>query len=358
MSSSGGTVLDDCYQINFGFESKLPEEVDAATIRSRKKGKEICQPYQTGSCPNGDACPRRHIITHFKTVQQEVCRHWLRGACINGENCCYIHEFNDRLIPECVFYTRFGQCTNPECVFRHVHPDDKIPRCAAYERGFCPHGPDCKLRHVKVEKICPFYLNGFCPKGSECTEGGHPVSRLHDRHTVQQRVREQLIAEKAAVGGEAGFDARHTCFSCFDPGHLPSTCPGIVNGRLFRSMMQVHEPGEKPFFMPDGRSAGQYCFFCGDESHKIRDCPSYARQKAERQGGGGGGGGGYQQQQYQQQYQQYAPSSYGGGGYGGGGPQQHVSSSYGNGAPQPGAFPPVYAAQPSAPPPSYAPPRY
>ena len=321
--SGGGTILDDCKGVTFGFEASLP----SSAIRPRKKGKEICQNYQKGVCPLGKECPQRHIITNLRTVQQVVCKHWLRDACVKGEDCEFIHEFNDRLIEECAFYNRFGQCTNPECVFRHVHPDDKVSKCAAYERGFCPSGPNCELRHVKQAQVCPFYMSGFCPRGAECTEGGHPSTRLHDRATEQSRVREILTAEKALSGGDASFKPALTCFKCFDPGHRAPDCPGIANGRLFRSLMQVREPGEKPFFLPNGHSAGQFCFFCGDESHIISKCPykdykdggapqqqqqqygggGYNNNQGgqQQQGGGGGGGYGGQQQSYQQPAQRY-----------------------------------------------------
>eukprot|EP00758_Cryptobia_borreli_P015137 Tbor_TRINITY_DN5993_c1_g1::TRINITY_DN5993_c1_g1_i1::g.18278::m.18278/K14404/CPSF4, YTH1; cleavage and polyadenylation specificity factor subunit 4 len=154
------SLLDDAADITFSFEDSLPIEEATGTTSSflslsqktnnnNIKSKIICQPYQTGSCPNGEACPDRHVITDFKSVQLIVCRHWLRGACVNNNNCTHLHEYIEELIPECVFYSQFGDCNNPECVFRHVNPNNKKPRCAAYERGFCPLGPSCSCLHFK-----------------------------------------------------------------------------------------------------------------------------------------------------------------------------------------------------------------
>lgn len=270
-------LRDDCSGMTFAFEAALPAEKDHATVMSEKKKREVCQNFQTGSCTLGDACPLRHIQTASKTMHLEVCRHWLRGACVNGENCLYLHEFVDRLVPECGFYQRFGECTNPECFYRHVHPDEKNPKCAAYERGFCPLGPDCEFRHVKKE-LCPHYMAGFCPLGEACKKG-HPKDKLHDRHTVLQRLRERLTIERA---GDSNFSARNTCYNCFDPGHLPKDCPGVPNGYMFRALSAVHEPKEKRTFKSSGRLTCQHCFFCAEEDHQIKNCPKHLEVKRQQ----------------------------------------------------------------------------
>jgi hypothetical protein len=43
-------------------------------------------------------------------------------------------------MPECWFYTKLGECTNPECQYLHIDPNSKIKECAWYARGFCKHG--------------------------------------------------------------------------------------------------------------------------------------------------------------------------------------------------------------------------
>ncbi|KAG7663919.1 YTH1 [[Candida] subhashii] len=102
-----------------------------------------------------------------------VCKHWLRGLCKKNDHCEFLHEYNLRKMPECLFYSKNGFCTQtPECLYLHVDPQSKIPECQNYNKGFCPDGPNCKNRHVR-RVLCPLFLAGFCPKGPEC-EYSHP----------------------------------------------------------------------------------------------------------------------------------------------------------------------------------------
>jgi len=244
------------------FEEMLPPVTKAQTKR-----REICEAFQSGSCQKGDQCHDRHVISAQKTAQLDVCKHWLRGTCVNGDNCLFMHEYDERFIPECAFYQRIGECTNPECPFRHVDPLERRPLCAAYLRGFCPKGPNCTLRHV-FQEACVYYMTGFCPLGSSCTHG-HPVQQLYDRLSVSERLHRQMFGDR-----RDDPSSRYTCFKCFDPGHLPKNCPGTMYGEMFKRMMQVQEPGEKPPFLPDGRLNGRFCFSCGEEGHDVKHCPT------------------------------------------------------------------------------------
>ncbi|NXG13853.1 CPSF4 factor, partial [Grallaria varia] len=100
-----------------------------------------------------------------KTV---VCKHWLRGLCKKGDGCDFLHEYDVTKMPECYFYSKFGQCSNKDCPFLHV---DATPRdtvgCPWYDRGFCRHGPRCKYKHTR-RVMCANYLVGFCPEGPKC----------------------------------------------------------------------------------------------------------------------------------------------------------------------------------------------
>jgi cleavage and polyadenylation specificity factor subunit 4 len=292
---------DDQRDLKFSFEPDFPA-ADAAV----SKRLEVCQAFQTGSCKNGANCAERHVISNLKSVQFEVCKHWLRGACANGNDCLYLHEYEERFIPECAFYAKLGECTNPECTFRHRHPDEKRPKCGAYQRGFCPLGPNCRLRHVPVEP-CPDYLAGFCPNGPKCPMG-HPVQQLYDKASQFELLTQQMIQE---FRDDGNFNPRVTCYKCQDPGHVPKSCPGVPYGRMFQLLQAVHEPGEEPPFTPDGRTRG--CFICGEESHTIKDCPEKARRdqmrRRERDSRMMGGGGGYQSYPGNAPAQQmYAPS--------------------------------------------------
>ncbi|KAF6123779.1 cleavage and polyadenylation specific factor 4 [Phyllostomus discolor] len=108
-------------------------------------------------------CPFRHISGE-KTV---VCKHWLRGLCKKGDQCEFLHEYDMTKMPECYFYSKFGECSNKECPFLHIDPESKIKDCPWYDRGFCKHGPLCRHRHTR-RVICVNYLVGFCPEGPSC----------------------------------------------------------------------------------------------------------------------------------------------------------------------------------------------
>ena len=121
-----------------------------------------------------------------------MCKHWLRGLCKKNDHCEFLHEYNLRKMPECLFYLKNGFCTQtPECLYLHIDPQLKIAECMSYNRGFCPDGPECTKRHVR-KVMCPLYLTGFCPKGPEC-EFGHPK---FDNITPRMRIRAEKPVEK------------------------------------------------------------------------------------------------------------------------------------------------------------------
>ncbi|KAJ7403991.1 hypothetical protein WISP_148357 [Willisornis vidua] len=75
-------------------------------------------------------CPFRHISGE-KTV---VCKHWLRGLCKKGDQCEFLHEYDMTKMPECYFYSKFGECSNKECPFLHIDPESKIKDCPCVEK--------------------------------------------------------------------------------------------------------------------------------------------------------------------------------------------------------------------------------
>lgn len=89
-------------------------------------------------------CEFKHT-TNFRE-KAVVCKHWLRGLCKKGDQCEFLHEFNMRKMPECWFYSRYGECSNEDCMYLHIDPESKIKECAWYARGFCKHG---KLHRLK-----------------------------------------------------------------------------------------------------------------------------------------------------------------------------------------------------------------
>lgn len=63
---------------------------------------------QSALCLTGGMCPFRHISGE-KTV---VCKHWLRGLCKKGDQCEFLHEYDMTKMPECYFYSKFGELTS------------------------------------------------------------------------------------------------------------------------------------------------------------------------------------------------------------------------------------------------------
>ncbi|XP_014391573.1 PREDICTED: putative cleavage and polyadenylation specificity factor subunit 4-like protein isoform X1 [Myotis brandtii] len=133
-----------------------------------KSSSAVCNFYAKGLCEKGRLCPFRHDHGE-KTV---VCKHWLRGLCKKGDQCRFLHQYDLSRMPECYFFSKFGECSNKECYFLHMKTASEAQACPSYDQGFCKEGPLCKYRHVK-RVMCTNYLVGFCPLGPEC-QYAHP----------------------------------------------------------------------------------------------------------------------------------------------------------------------------------------
>ena len=81
---------------------------------------------------------------HTKNTERDksvVCKHWLRGLCKKGDSCEFLHVFNMKKMPECWFYSKYGECCNgDECMYLHIDPESKKKECPWYARGFCKNG--------------------------------------------------------------------------------------------------------------------------------------------------------------------------------------------------------------------------
>ncbi|PKC17306.1 putative cleavage and polyadenylation specificity factor subunit 4-like protein [Rhizophagus irregularis] len=150
---------------SFDFEDFIKTEIG---LGNNSDSDQICQDFLRGTCTKGMKCEFKHT-TNFRE-KAVVCKHWLRGLCKKGDQCEFLHEFNMRKMPECWFYSRYGECSNEDCMYLHIDPESKIKECAWYARGFCKHGPHCRHKHVR-KVVCQLYLSGFCPKGSDCPNG-------------------------------------------------------------------------------------------------------------------------------------------------------------------------------------------
>lgn len=161
-------INPNSFNYQFKFEPFLRSEYNFGTDPDRP----VCRFWNGhGGCPNGDLCPNKHVSPMFNN--KIVCKHWLRGLCKKGDHCEFLHEYNLRKMPECLFFSKNGFCTQtPECQYLHIDPQAKIPECLNYSRGFCPEGPNCKNRHIK-KIICQNFLTGFCPDGPDC-DLSHP----------------------------------------------------------------------------------------------------------------------------------------------------------------------------------------
>ncbi|XP_072796183.1 putative cleavage and polyadenylation specificity factor subunit 4-like protein [Vicugna pacos] len=143
-----------------------------------KSGSAVCNFFAKGLCEKGRLCPFRHD----RGEKMVVCKHWLRGLCKKGDQCKFLHQYDVTRMPECYFYSKFGDCNNKECPFLHVKPAFKTRDCPWYDQGFCKDaGPLCKYRHIR-RVMCINYLAGFCPEGSKCqfahSLAGHWVQHL------------------------------------------------------------------------------------------------------------------------------------------------------------------------------------
>ena len=72
---------------------------------STESGAAICTFYLSNVCSKGTACPYRHV----KGDRTVVCKHWLRGLCKKGDDCEFLHEFDMSKMPECYFFSKFGE---------------------------------------------------------------------------------------------------------------------------------------------------------------------------------------------------------------------------------------------------------
>jgi len=188
----------------------------------------------------GNACPFRHT----RVEKAVVCKHWLRGLCKKGDLCEFLHEYDLSKMPECWFFSKFGECSNPECMYLHIRPEDKQKECPWYARGFCKHGPKCRHKHVK-KLACTNYLMGLCLDGPNC-KFGHPKYELpKDEET--KKTRTPMI-----------------CHKCGMVGHKAATCPLTTNEQKQPS---DDKNGPRPLETVT-------CYKCGQVGHYANKCPN------------------------------------------------------------------------------------
>ncbi|XP_001632137.3 cleavage and polyadenylation specificity factor subunit 4 [Nematostella vectensis] len=211
-----------------------------------KSSAAVCDFFVKGLCNRGAYCPFRHTSGE-KTV---VCKHWLRGLCKKGDQCEFLHQYDMTKMPECYFYSKFGECSNKECQYLHIDPQSKIKDCPWYDRGFCKHGPHCRHRHVR-RVLCINYLCGFCPDGPNCKHK-HPRFEL-------------------PVAKDDGMEKKMTitCHACGQPGHKANVCPQHKDYNKIN--ITISGTGDQPFVRRPLETVT--CFKCGDKGHYANKCP-------------------------------------------------------------------------------------
>jgi cleavage and polyadenylation specificity factor subunit 4 len=220
-------ILQPPGNLKFDFEDFVANQLGVILVKPETQ--EICQYFLKNQCRMGNKC----AFTHPSKTKLVVCKHWLRGLCKKGERCEFLHEYNLKKMPECWFYAKIGECTNPECQYLHIDPNSKIRECAWYARGFCKHGAGCRHKHTRAA-ACPNYLTGFCPKGNNC-QFGHPKYELpvmsgYQDEVVpiskeQQKYQQQQAQQKnSQIQGTYRPLSEVSCFKCGEKGHYANHC--------------------------------------------------------------------------------------------------------------------------------------
>ncbi|KAK6168990.1 hypothetical protein SNE40_020127 [Patella caerulea] len=239
--------------LRFDVEIALEQQIGAQVLPfpgMDKSGSGTCTFYLVTGCNKGTACPFRHVRGD-RTV---VCKHWLRGLCKKGDDCEFLHEYDMTKMPECYFFSKFGQCSNKECPFLHIDPEKKIKDCPWYDRGFCRHGPNCKNRHVR-RVLCQNYLNGFCLEGPKC-KFVHPKFDLPIADQTQQTKKTNI-----------------TCHFCGEQGHKALQCIKMPSQAKVEQQ-QLAQQIQEQHLMDGRRPLDQVtCYKCGEKGHYANKCP-------------------------------------------------------------------------------------
>jgi len=250
----------------------LTQLQDGAEEPSQRPG-DVCKYYLKGTCTKGSSCPYRHS----KFERAVVCKHWLRGLCKKGDLCEFLHEYDLQKMPECFFFSKFGECSNPECMYLHIPPEEKIRECPWYARGFCKHGPHCRHKHTK-KNACENYLLGFCPDGPKC-KYGHPKYEL-PREDENFRGRTPVICHKCGAIGHKAI----SCPESADSAAIPVVGQEIMPMAQPRQLIKQEQalPGQMQAWnaspIPDLNKPSKrpldtvQCFKCSQYGHYANSC--------------------------------------------------------------------------------------
>ncbi|KAJ8363994.1 hypothetical protein SKAU_G00128250 [Synaphobranchus kaupii] len=253
--------------IKFDLEIAVEQQLGAQPLPfpgMDKSGAAVCEYFLKAACLKGGMCPFRHISGE-KTV---VCKHWLRGLCKKGDQCEFLHEYDMTKMPECYFYSKFGECSNKECPFLHIDPESKIKDCPWYDRGFCKHGPDCRHRHTR-RVICMNYLVGFCPDGRTC-KFMHPRFDLPMGAAEQPPLQQQIQTQQKLNFQQTNMRSSSSLIQLTNPKinsnhyqHHPRM-PQVIGAMHMHNNMTGHR-GPRPLEQVT-------CYKCGEKGHYANKC--------------------------------------------------------------------------------------
>ena len=56
-----------------------------------------------------------------------------------GDDCEYLHEYDMTKMPECYFFSKYGECSNKDCQYLHIDPNSKVGSalCLVLSRPAC-----------------------------------------------------------------------------------------------------------------------------------------------------------------------------------------------------------------------------
>jgi len=249
------------------------QEVNGEVLQQEGQPGDTCKYFLKGTCMKGPNCQFRHT----RNDRAVVCKHWLRGLCKKGDMCEFLHEYDLAKMPECYFFSKFGECNNPECLYLHINPDEKANECPWYARGFCKHGLQCRHRHTK-KMACENYLAGFCPEGPKC-QFGHPKWEIPEHD-------DRLLPPGAGNfgGGPMKFRSPIICHKCGNVGHKAANCTMQVGGgntavedsdaiNLTGTGPNYSQPGTVPRGRGNLRPVDSVtCFKCNQVGHYADKC--------------------------------------------------------------------------------------
>ncbi|OAJ41084.1 hypothetical protein BDEG_24730 [Batrachochytrium dendrobatidis JEL423] len=231
------SILSVDPSIQFNFEPYITQTLGILLVKPPIKP--ICTHFIRGACRQGSSCP----FQHPQKMRAVVCKHWLRGLCKKGEVCEFLHEYNMKRMPECWFFAKLGECTNPECQYLHIDPDSKIQVCRVLlYTNSCPSFLSAKHElPVLLAEDGPQPGTAGAPRMSSYKNvtpkfgsDGIDSSRFENNNTNRDHQRNDHRNHFNRDGADAPYgDGQRafrtldqvTCFKCSETGHYANSCP-------------------------------------------------------------------------------------------------------------------------------------